>query len=93
MVADRKYSVQTLLDRDSRADVQTLAAVPSTATAIEWLTMTWNDLDGNPGQILRQAYIGDNPNPVPGRSICCCAARVSRRTTCITRPFIRPTRP
>ncbi|WP_323778941.1 methyl-accepting chemotaxis protein [Leisingera sp.] len=63
MVADRKYAVQTLLD-GIHADVQTLAAVPSTATAIEWLTMTWNDLDGNPGQILRQAYIDDNPNPL-----------------------------
>ncbi|NVK15841.1 MAG: HAMP domain-containing protein [Rhodobacteraceae bacterium] len=63
MVADRKFSVQTLLD-GIHADVQTLAAVPSTATAIEWLTMTWNDLDGNPGQILRQAYIDDNPNPI-----------------------------
>ncbi|WP_291730204.1 methyl-accepting chemotaxis protein [Leisingera sp. F5] len=63
MVADRKYSVQTLLD-GIHADVQTLAAVPSTATAIEWLTMTWNDLDGNPGEVLRQAYIDDNPNPL-----------------------------
>jgi methyl-accepting chemotaxis protein len=63
MVADRKYSLQTLMD-GIHADVQTLAAVPSTATAIEWLTMTWNDLDGNPGEILRQAYINDNPNPV-----------------------------
>ncbi|KIC13425.1 methyl-accepting chemotaxis protein, partial [Leisingera sp. ANG-Vp] len=62
MVADRKLSVQTLLD-GIHADVQTLAAVPSSATAIEWLTMTWNDLDGNPGQVLRQAYIDDNPHP------------------------------
>ncbi|WP_264214520.1 methyl-accepting chemotaxis protein [Leisingera thetidis] len=63
MVADRKLSVQTLLD-GIHADVQTLSAVPSTATAIEWLTMTWNDLDGNPGQVLRQAYIDDNPHPI-----------------------------
>ncbi|MEX0304522.1 MAG: HAMP domain-containing protein, partial [Leisingera sp.] len=63
MVADRKLSVQTLLD-GIHADVQTLAAVPSSATAIEWLTMTWNDLDGNPGQVLRQAYIDDNPHPI-----------------------------
>ncbi|KIC07993.1 chemotaxis protein [Leisingera sp. ANG-M1] len=63
MVADRKLSVQTLLD-GIHADVQTLAAVPSSATAIEWLTMTWNDLDGNPGQVLRQAYIDNNPHPL-----------------------------
>ncbi len=62
MVADRKYSVTTLFDA-IQADVRTLAAVPSTATAIEWLTMTWNDLDGNPGEILRKAYIENNPNP------------------------------
>ncbi|MFW8637022.1 methyl-accepting chemotaxis protein [Cribrihabitans pelagius] len=62
MVADRKYSVQKLLD-GIHADVQTLAAVPSTATAVEWLTMTWNGLDGDPGAVLRKAYIDDNPNP------------------------------
>ncbi|UWQ39484.1 methyl-accepting chemotaxis protein (plasmid) [Leisingera aquaemixtae] len=68
MVADRKLSVQTLLD-GIHADVQTLASVPSTATAIEWLTMTWNDLEGNPGQVLRQAYIDANPHPAGERHL------------------------
>ncbi|MGR3762352.1 methyl-accepting chemotaxis protein (plasmid) [Roseobacteraceae bacterium NS-SX3] len=63
LAADRKAALQALLKGIS-ADVLTVAAMPSTATAVEWFTMTWNGIEGDPGEVLRQAYVNNNPNPL-----------------------------
>ncbi|PCJ07724.1 MAG: chemotaxis protein [Rhodobacteraceae bacterium] len=63
LVADRELALKTFM-KNVDADILTMAAVPSTAAALERLTMTWRAIDGDSGQVLRQAYVNDNPNPV-----------------------------
>ncbi len=63
LVADRELALKTFM-KNVDADILTMAAAPSTAAAVEQFTTTWNGIDGDPGQVLRQAYVSDNPNPL-----------------------------
>ncbi|MEP1327051.1 methyl-accepting chemotaxis protein [Pseudophaeobacter sp.] len=46
------------------ATIVTLAAMPSSASAIAQFEAAWHALPGVPGNNLRQAYIDDNPEPI-----------------------------
>ncbi|MFS4583544.1 methyl-accepting chemotaxis protein [Phaeobacter sp. C3_T13_0] len=59
---DRSTALRALVE-GIRADASTLAAIPSTATALEWFTMTWDGIESDPQTTLRDAYIENNPNP------------------------------
>ncbi|AHD11642.1 methyl-accepting chemotaxis protein [Phaeobacter gallaeciensis] len=61
MTEDRSMALKALVE-GIRADASTLAAIPSTATALEWFTMTWEGIEGDPQKTLRNAYIDANPN-------------------------------
>ncbi|UWR58834.1 methyl-accepting chemotaxis protein [Phaeobacter inhibens] len=63
MTEDRSMALRALVE-GIRADASTLAAIPSTATALEWFTMTWEGIEGDPQKTLRNAYIDANPNAV-----------------------------
>ncbi|APG49091.1 methyl-accepting chemotaxis protein [Phaeobacter porticola] len=61
MTEDRRVALRALLD-GIQSDAATLATIPSTATALEWFTMTWDGIEGDPQETLRKAYIDANPN-------------------------------
>lgn len=63
LVADRELALKTFI-KNVDADILTMAAAPSSATAVEQFSMSWNGLGDDPGQVLRQAYVNDNPNPL-----------------------------
>ena len=64
LVLARELKLQNWL-QSLNADILSLAVVPSTATAMEWLSTTWKSSEGDPRQALMQAYVTDNPYP-PG---------------------------
>ena len=49
------------------ADVETLAAIPSTETAAQRIAAAWASLGDGPGDAVRQMYISENPNPAEER--------------------------
>ncbi|NRB18760.1 MAG: HAMP domain-containing protein [Rhodobacteraceae bacterium] len=63
IVADRELALTTFMDGVD-ADILTMAAAPSTAQALQGFNKSWTEMDGDPGQTLRQAYVNDNPNPL-----------------------------
>ncbi|KAE9629195.1 methyl-accepting chemotaxis protein, partial [Parasedimentitalea maritima] len=63
LVSDRDRALKTFF-ASVDSDIMTMAAAPSTATAIERFSMSWNGIDGDPGDTLRQAYVSGNPNPL-----------------------------
>lgn len=63
IIADRELALNTFI-KSVDSDIQTMATAPSTAMAIERFSMSWNGIEGDPGQSLRQAYVNDNPNPL-----------------------------
>ncbi|MFW8595383.1 methyl-accepting chemotaxis protein [Cribrihabitans neustonicus] len=62
LVRDRELALHTYLEGVG-ADIATVAAMPSTASALQWMSMTWDGIGGDAGEVLRKAYIDDNPNP------------------------------
>lgn len=62
MTNDRSSALMALIE-GMNSDARTLASNPSTATALEWFTMTWGGIEGDPAKVLRTAYIDSNPNP------------------------------
>ena len=66
LVLAREQKLQSWL-KSLSADVLSLAVVPSTATAMEWLSTTWDSSDSDPRQALTQAYVADNPYPAGER--------------------------
>ena len=65
LVAGRDMALRSFLDRVD-SDIITVAASPSTGTAVERFSMSWNGLarSGDAGEALRQGYVNDNPNPL-----------------------------
>ncbi|MFV1543532.1 MULTISPECIES: methyl-accepting chemotaxis protein [Phaeobacter] len=61
MTEDRRVALRALME-GIEADASTLATIPSTATALEWFTMTWDGIEGDAQKVLRNAYVDANPN-------------------------------
>ena len=68
LVASRKAAVESLM-RGITADLLTLAAVPSTGTALQRLSGAWTNLGDEAAQTVRDAYITNNPNPLGERHL------------------------
>ncbi|MEP1329943.1 methyl-accepting chemotaxis protein [Pseudophaeobacter sp.] len=66
LIAGRKTALESLL-RGINADLVTLAATPSTATAIQRLSAAWSNLGEDAANIARTTYIDENPFPVGER--------------------------
>ncbi len=66
LIAGRKTALESLL-RGINADLMTLAATPSTATALQRLSAAWSNLGAEASDTTRAAYITDNPFPLGER--------------------------
>jgi len=67
LMSDRAATLAAVL-KSMQADVATLAAVPSTATAAQRLSAAWSSVGDAAGETLRRMYISENPNPADQRS-------------------------
>lgn len=61
IVSDRQSTLTALLG-SIRADVETLAAIPSTETAAQRIAAGWAAMGEAPGDAVRQMYISENSN-------------------------------
>ncbi|KUP91570.1 methyl-accepting chemotaxis protein [Tritonibacter horizontis] len=61
IVTDRQATLTALLS-SIRADVETLSAIPSIATAAQRISAAWSGVGENPGEAVREMYIAENPN-------------------------------
>ncbi|WP_278923845.1 HAMP domain-containing protein, partial [Pseudophaeobacter profundi] len=66
LIAGRKTALGSLF-RGISADLMTLAANPSTATALQRLSAAWSNLGTEASDVARAAYITDNPFPAGER--------------------------
>ncbi|MDE4173679.1 methyl-accepting chemotaxis protein, partial [Phaeobacter sp. PT47_59] len=68
LVAGRETAVEALM-RGIEADLLTLAAMPSTETALQRLSGAWANLGDDAATTVRDAYIDNNPNPLGERHL------------------------
>ncbi|MBE1296792.1 MAG: HAMP domain-containing protein, partial [Rhodobacteraceae bacterium] len=68
LVAGRETAVEALM-RGIEADLLTLAAMPSTETALQRLSGAWTNLGDEAANTVRDAYIANNPNPLGERHL------------------------
>ncbi|EBA14687.1 methyl-accepting chemotaxis protein [Roseobacter sp. SK209-2-6] len=68
LIAGRKTALESLLI-GINADLLTLAATPSTATALQRLSAAWSNLGADAAATVRQTYMDDNPHPLGERHI------------------------
>ncbi len=66
LIAGRRSALESML-RGVNADVMTLAANPSTATAAQRLSAAWSNLGAEASDVARTAYITENPFPLGER--------------------------
>ena len=66
LIAGRRTALESML-RGINADVMTLAATPSTATAVQRLSAAWSNLGEEAADVVRTTYITDNPYPIGER--------------------------
>lgn len=62
LAADRIVTLEAFM-QGIEADLRAYAAVPSAAEAAEWFTTTWEWIETDSAQTVRQAYIGSNSHP------------------------------
>lgn len=68
LIAGRETAVDALMN-GFEADLLTLAAMPSTETALQRLSGAWTNLGDDAASTLRDAYITKNPNPLGERHL------------------------
>ena len=68
LIAGRETAVEALM-KGFEADLLTLAAMPSTETALQRLSGAWTNLGEDAANTVRDAYITDNPNPLGERHL------------------------
>ncbi|MBD8877268.1 methyl-accepting chemotaxis protein [Roseibium polysiphoniae] len=60
---DRRASMESYL-KSIETDLEIIADLPYTAEAIREFGSAWNEIDGSHTEVLKTAYIADNPNPL-----------------------------
>ncbi len=68
LIAGRETAVEALMN-GFEADLLTLAAMPSTETALQRLSGAWANLGDGAADTVRDAYITNNPNPLGERHL------------------------
>ena len=60
LAADRRVMLEAFLEA-AEGSVKAFGASTSASDSVEWFSTTWEWLDGDPAQVLRKAFIDDNP--------------------------------